>query len=171
MLIQWEQNPHWKINSFWSNMMKVWKCLLTSEILGICQQIAGNHQAAKYSYEQLLEQVAFNGIQNASIHRIQFLQFHSRPYVRLFQFVLNCLPVILPPMSFWFSLFRILISTRFLYWHINKWRFIIFTDWCRENNNNILKLLPPRTSEILLRKPCRSDTTYRNNKKQCELFV
>nr|XP_022322723.1 uncharacterized protein LOC111124151 [Crassostrea virginica] len=43
------------------------------EILGICQQMAGNHQAALYSYEQSLRQEPFNRIYNATRHRIQDL--------------------------------------------------------------------------------------------------
>nr|XP_022324011.1 uncharacterized protein LOC111124946 [Crassostrea virginica] len=43
------------------------------EILGICQQMTGNHQAALYSYEQSLRQFSFNDISNATRHRIQDL--------------------------------------------------------------------------------------------------
>ena len=43
------------------------------EILGICQQMTGNHQAALYSYKQSLEQFPFNGIQTATQRRIQEL--------------------------------------------------------------------------------------------------
>nr|XP_022322567.1 uncharacterized protein LOC111124015 [Crassostrea virginica] len=43
------------------------------EILGICQQMTGNHQAALYSYEQSLRQEPFNRIHNATRHRIQDL--------------------------------------------------------------------------------------------------
>ena len=44
------------------------------EILGICQQITGNNQAALYSYQQSLQQFPFNKIQTASRQRIQTLQ-------------------------------------------------------------------------------------------------
>uniref|UniRef100_A0A8W8HVG6 Uncharacterized protein n=1 Tax=Magallana gigas TaxID=29159 RepID=A0A8W8HVG6_MAGGI len=40
------------------------------EILGICQQITGNPQAALYSYQQSLTQYPFNGIQTATQRRI-----------------------------------------------------------------------------------------------------
>ncbi|XP_078326387.1 uncharacterized protein LOC144622921 [Crassostrea virginica] len=44
------------------------------EILGICQQMTGNHQAALYSYEQSLRQDSIlNRIHNATRHRIQDL--------------------------------------------------------------------------------------------------
>ncbi|XP_078326310.1 uncharacterized protein LOC144622904 isoform X1 [Crassostrea virginica] len=43
------------------------------EILGICQQKTGNHQAALYSYEQSLRQEPFHRIHNATRHRIQDL--------------------------------------------------------------------------------------------------
>ncbi|XP_022321517.2 uncharacterized protein LOC111123482 [Crassostrea virginica] len=44
------------------------------EILGICQQMTGNHQAALYSYEQSLRQDSiYNRIHNATRHRIQDL--------------------------------------------------------------------------------------------------
>ena len=43
------------------------------EILGICQQMTGNLQAALYSYKQSLEQFPFNGIQTATQRRIQEL--------------------------------------------------------------------------------------------------
>ncbi|XP_022304301.2 uncharacterized protein LOC111112842 isoform X2 [Crassostrea virginica] len=43
------------------------------EILGICQQMTGNHQAALYSYKQSLEQFPFHGIQTATQRRIQEL--------------------------------------------------------------------------------------------------
>ena len=43
------------------------------EILGICQQRTGNHQAALYSYEQSLRQEPFNKIHTATSHRIQDL--------------------------------------------------------------------------------------------------
>ena len=43
------------------------------EILGICQQMTGNHQAALYSYEQSLRQEPFNKIHNATRLRIQDL--------------------------------------------------------------------------------------------------
>ncbi|XP_052684627.1 uncharacterized protein LOC128164685 [Crassostrea angulata] len=41
------------------------------EILGICQQITGNLQAALYSYKQSLAQYPFNNIQTATHRRIQ----------------------------------------------------------------------------------------------------
>ncbi|XP_078321533.1 uncharacterized protein LOC144621721 [Crassostrea virginica] len=44
------------------------------EILGICQQMTGNHQAALYSYQQSLTQYPMNAIQNATLMRIQDLQ-------------------------------------------------------------------------------------------------
>ena len=43
------------------------------EILGICQQMTGKHQAALYSYEQSLRQYPQNRIHNATRHRIQDL--------------------------------------------------------------------------------------------------
>nr|XP_034332006.1 uncharacterized protein LOC117691059 [Crassostrea gigas] len=43
------------------------------EILGICQQITGNLQAALYSYQQSLRQFIFNKIQTATIQRIEDL--------------------------------------------------------------------------------------------------
>ncbi|XP_034322923.2 uncharacterized protein [Magallana gigas] len=43
------------------------------EILGICQQMAGNLQAALCSYQQSLGQVSFNGIQTATTQRIHDL--------------------------------------------------------------------------------------------------
>ena len=43
------------------------------EILGICQQVTGNHQAALYSYTQSLLQFPWNRIQSATRHRIQDL--------------------------------------------------------------------------------------------------
>ena len=43
------------------------------EILGICQQMTGNHQAALYSYEQSLRQEPFNKIHIATRHRIRDL--------------------------------------------------------------------------------------------------
>nr|XP_034314230.1 uncharacterized protein LOC117684783 [Crassostrea gigas] len=43
------------------------------EILGICQQITGNLQAALYSYQQSLTQYPFNKIQTATQRRIQDL--------------------------------------------------------------------------------------------------
>ena len=45
------------------------------EILGICQQMAGNHQAALYSYTQSLGQYSVNKIDTATRHRIQDLHF------------------------------------------------------------------------------------------------
>ncbi|XP_065922209.1 uncharacterized protein [Magallana gigas] len=41
------------------------------EILGICQQITGNHQAALYSYQQSLTQYPFHNTQTATQSRIQ----------------------------------------------------------------------------------------------------
>ncbi|XP_062608650.1 uncharacterized protein LOC134270445 [Saccostrea cucullata] len=41
------------------------------EILGICQQITGNYQAALYSYQQSLTQETFNEMQTATLMRIQ----------------------------------------------------------------------------------------------------
>ena len=43
------------------------------EILGICQQMTGNHQAALYSYRQSLRQFPGNMIDTATRHRIQDL--------------------------------------------------------------------------------------------------
>nr|XP_022305597.1 uncharacterized protein LOC111112410 [Crassostrea virginica] len=43
------------------------------EILGICQQMTGNHQAALYSYQQSLTQYPLHNIQNATQMRIQDL--------------------------------------------------------------------------------------------------
>ncbi|XP_078326447.1 uncharacterized protein LOC144622931 [Crassostrea virginica] len=43
------------------------------EILGICQQMTGNHQAALYSYEQSLRQIPFHNIHTATSHRMQDL--------------------------------------------------------------------------------------------------
>ncbi|XP_022340597.2 uncharacterized protein LOC111135131 [Crassostrea virginica] len=43
------------------------------EILGICQQMTGNHQAALYSYTQSLRQFPLNRIHTATRHRIQYL--------------------------------------------------------------------------------------------------
>nr|XP_022296382.1 uncharacterized protein LOC111106129 [Crassostrea virginica] len=43
------------------------------EILGICQQMTGDHQAALYSYRQSLRQYPFNKIDTATRHRIQDL--------------------------------------------------------------------------------------------------
>nr|XP_022304022.1 uncharacterized protein LOC111111367 isoform X3 [Crassostrea virginica] len=43
------------------------------EILGICQQMTGNLQAAPYSYQQSLTQFPWNNIQNATQMRIQDL--------------------------------------------------------------------------------------------------
>ena len=43
------------------------------EILGICQQMAGNHQAALYSYRKSLRQYPFHGLHTATIQRIQDL--------------------------------------------------------------------------------------------------
>ena len=43
------------------------------EILGICQQMTGNHQAALYSYRESLRQIPFHGIHTATVQRIQDL--------------------------------------------------------------------------------------------------
>ena len=43
------------------------------EILGICQQMTGNHQAAMFSYEQSLRQIPLNKIHTATSHRMQDL--------------------------------------------------------------------------------------------------
>nr|XP_022344730.1 uncharacterized protein LOC111137539 [Crassostrea virginica] len=43
------------------------------EILGICQQMTGNHQAALYSYRESLRQTPFNKIHTATRQRIQDL--------------------------------------------------------------------------------------------------
>nr|XP_034333398.1 uncharacterized protein LOC117691423 [Crassostrea gigas] len=48
------------------------------EILGICQQITGNLQAALYSYQQSLRQYQFHKIRTATLQRIQDL--HLRTY-------------------------------------------------------------------------------------------
>ena len=47
------------------------------EILGICQQIAGDHQAALFSYQRSLTQFPFHDIQTDTRHRIQNLQLPS----------------------------------------------------------------------------------------------
>ncbi|XP_011448995.3 uncharacterized protein [Magallana gigas] len=47
------------------------------EILGICQQITGNIQAALYSYQQSLRQCPFHRIQIATTERIQDLHFST----------------------------------------------------------------------------------------------
>ena len=44
------------------------------EILGICQQMTGNHQAALYSYTQSLRQDPANKIDTVTRHRIQDLR-------------------------------------------------------------------------------------------------
>ena len=44
------------------------------EILGICQQIAGDHQAALFSYQNSLTQFPMHNIQTATRHRIHDLQ-------------------------------------------------------------------------------------------------
>ncbi|XP_034314499.2 uncharacterized protein [Magallana gigas] len=49
------------------------------EILGICQQITGNLQAALYSYQQSLTQYPWNKIQTATQRRIQDM-IQSTPY-------------------------------------------------------------------------------------------
>nr|XP_034314499.1 uncharacterized protein LOC105322764 [Crassostrea gigas] len=49
------------------------------EILGICQQITGNLQAALYSYQQSLTQFQWNKIQDATQRRIQDM-VQSTPY-------------------------------------------------------------------------------------------
>ncbi|XP_065933653.1 uncharacterized protein [Magallana gigas] len=46
------------------------------EILGICQQITGNLQAALYSYQQSLTQYPFHRIQTATHRRIQDVVLH-----------------------------------------------------------------------------------------------
>ncbi|XP_078321144.1 uncharacterized protein LOC111114543 [Crassostrea virginica] len=46
------------------------------EILGICQQMTGNHQAALYSYHQSLSQYPTHKIQSATRQRIQELNSH-----------------------------------------------------------------------------------------------
>ena len=43
------------------------------EILGICQELAGDYQAALYSYQQSLGQFPFNRIHTATRHRIRSL--------------------------------------------------------------------------------------------------
>ncbi|XP_062618766.1 uncharacterized protein LOC134280375 [Saccostrea cucullata] len=47
------------------------------QILGICQQVTGNLQAALYSYQQSLRQEPFNNIQAATEMRIQRISQHS----------------------------------------------------------------------------------------------
>nr|XP_011455268.2 uncharacterized protein LOC105347765 [Crassostrea gigas] len=47
------------------------------EILGICQQMAGNLQAALYSYQQSLRQYPYHKIQTATTERIQDLHFYT----------------------------------------------------------------------------------------------
>ncbi|XP_011455268.3 uncharacterized protein [Magallana gigas] len=47
------------------------------EILGICQQMAGNIQAALYSYQQSLRQYPYHKIQTATTERIQDLHFYT----------------------------------------------------------------------------------------------
>ncbi|XP_062616159.1 uncharacterized protein LOC134277879 [Saccostrea cucullata] len=44
---------------------------ISLEILGICQQVTGNYQAALHSYQQSLKQKIFNKIQDATLMRIQ----------------------------------------------------------------------------------------------------
>uniref|UniRef100_K1PYY7 Uncharacterized protein n=1 Tax=Magallana gigas TaxID=29159 RepID=K1PYY7_MAGGI len=52
------------------------------EILGICQQIIGNLQAALYSYQQSLTQHPYNRIQTATQKRIQdIVQSTQHQYV------------------------------------------------------------------------------------------
>nr|XP_022308596.1 uncharacterized protein LOC111114542 [Crassostrea virginica] len=46
------------------------------EILGICQQMTGNHQAALYSYHQSLAQFPLHKIHNDTRNRIQDLALH-----------------------------------------------------------------------------------------------
>ena len=43
------------------------------EILGICQEIAGNYRAALYSYQKSLREPPLHGIQTATRHRIRSL--------------------------------------------------------------------------------------------------
>lgn len=50
---------------------------ISLEILGICHQIAGNLQAALFSYQQSLRQYSLNHIQSATIQRIRDLQLHT----------------------------------------------------------------------------------------------
>ncbi|XP_062572168.1 uncharacterized protein LOC134234125 [Saccostrea cucullata] len=45
------------------------------QILGICQQVTGNHQAALYSYQQSLRQKPTNNIQTATRMRIQEMMY------------------------------------------------------------------------------------------------
>lgn len=54
--------------------------VIKREILGICQQIAGNLQAALYSYQQSLRQYPYNKLQTATRHRIQDLISNEQPY-------------------------------------------------------------------------------------------
>ncbi|XP_062609456.1 uncharacterized protein LOC134271237, partial [Saccostrea cucullata] len=50
---------------------------ISLQILGICQQVTGNLQAALYSYQQSLRQKPFNKVQTATKMRIQSLQMDS----------------------------------------------------------------------------------------------
>lgn len=52
------------------------------EILGICQQITGDHQAALHSFQQSLEQKPFNKIQTATINRMRNTQLGVEIYRR-----------------------------------------------------------------------------------------
>lgn len=51
--------------------LKFWN--ISWEILGICQQIAGHHQAALYSYQQSLRQIQITSIQTATRQRLRDL--------------------------------------------------------------------------------------------------
>ena len=53
------------------------------EILGICQQMTGNHQAALYSYHQSLAQFPLHKIQSATRQRIQDLHWTTMHHQHL----------------------------------------------------------------------------------------
>ena len=42
---------------------------ISKEILGICQELAGDYQAALYSYQQSLRQLPVNNIQSSTRHK------------------------------------------------------------------------------------------------------
>ena len=53
------------------------------EILEICQELAGEYQAALYSYQQSLRQPPFNSIQTATRHRIRSLSVTLNSNIQL----------------------------------------------------------------------------------------
>ena len=54
-------------------VLPLWHRGISWEILGICQQMTGNRQAALYSYRQSLRQYPYQKIDSATRHRIQDL--------------------------------------------------------------------------------------------------